>query len=217
MTWYLSQRHLYVRIFFEEICSQITSISTRFEVVTAMTMKITVFWGVTPCNLVERYRRFGGTCRFHIPPRRMDTRNSDFIQVSLSFSVRDELRQRLRITVYWSVAPSNLVERYQRFGGTCSFNIPPWRTLVTVILYKPLFLCGQKTGWKLLCIGVWNRVIWWNFTDVSEEPAASLFHPEEWTLVAVILCKSLSLSLREELRLKFRISVCWDVTPCSMV
>jgi hypothetical protein len=31
-----------------------------FEVITAVTMKSTVQY--TPCNVVERYRRFGGTC-----------------------------------------------------------------------------------------------------------------------------------------------------------
>jgi hypothetical protein len=27
-------------------------------------LNITVFWDVTPCNLVDRYRRFRGTCLF---------------------------------------------------------------------------------------------------------------------------------------------------------
>jgi hypothetical protein len=30
----------------------------RFHVLTAATMKMTVFWGVAPCSLVEVYRRF---------------------------------------------------------------------------------------------------------------------------------------------------------------
>jgi hypothetical protein len=25
-------------------------------------MKITIFWDVTPCSLVDRYQSFGGTC-----------------------------------------------------------------------------------------------------------------------------------------------------------
>jgi len=33
--------------------------------VTAVTIRITVFWVVTPCSVVERYQRFGGTCCIH--------------------------------------------------------------------------------------------------------------------------------------------------------
>jgi hypothetical protein len=34
----------------------------RFEVLTAATMKMGVFWAVVPCELVEAYRRFRGAC-----------------------------------------------------------------------------------------------------------------------------------------------------------
>jgi hypothetical protein len=34
--------------------------TVKFNVLTATTMEITVFWGVTPCSLVECYQRFGG-------------------------------------------------------------------------------------------------------------------------------------------------------------
>jgi hypothetical protein len=33
----------------------------RFEVVTAVTVKISVFWDMTPCCMTETYRYFGGT------------------------------------------------------------------------------------------------------------------------------------------------------------
>jgi ABC-type multidrug transport system fused ATPase/permease subunit len=36
-----------------------------FEVLSAVNIKITVFWDVTPCNLANRYQYFGGTCCFH--------------------------------------------------------------------------------------------------------------------------------------------------------
>jgi hypothetical protein len=32
----------------------------------AAVMKITAFWDVTPCSLVEVYRLFGGTCYVHL-------------------------------------------------------------------------------------------------------------------------------------------------------
>jgi hypothetical protein len=34
----------------------------RFQVLTAASMKIAVFWVVVPCSLVEVYRRFRGAC-----------------------------------------------------------------------------------------------------------------------------------------------------------
>jgi hypothetical protein len=33
----------------------------RFGVITAVKMSLMVFWAVTPCGIVDRYRRFGGT------------------------------------------------------------------------------------------------------------------------------------------------------------
>jgi hypothetical protein len=33
-----------------------------FDVLTVATMKIAVFWDVTPCILLKRYQRLGGTC-----------------------------------------------------------------------------------------------------------------------------------------------------------
>jgi hypothetical protein len=39
-----------------------------FEVLTAVNMKMTVFWVVVPCSLVEVYRRFRGACYVHHHP-----------------------------------------------------------------------------------------------------------------------------------------------------
>jgi hypothetical protein len=36
-----------------------------FEVLTAVSMKMAVFWVVAPCSLVEVYQRFGGPCCLH--------------------------------------------------------------------------------------------------------------------------------------------------------
>jgi hypothetical protein len=36
-----------------------------FEVLTAVSTKMTVFWVVAPCNLVEIYKRFKGPCCLH--------------------------------------------------------------------------------------------------------------------------------------------------------
>jgi hypothetical protein len=34
-----------------------------FEVLTAVLMKSTILWDITPCSLMKVNRRFGGTCR----------------------------------------------------------------------------------------------------------------------------------------------------------
>jgi hypothetical protein len=36
-----------------------------FEVFTAVSMKMAVFWVVAPCSLVEFYQRFKGPCCLH--------------------------------------------------------------------------------------------------------------------------------------------------------
>jgi hypothetical protein len=36
-----------------------------FEVLTAVSMKMAVFWVVAPCSLVEVYQRFRGACCLH--------------------------------------------------------------------------------------------------------------------------------------------------------
>jgi hypothetical protein len=38
----------------------------RFQVHMAVKMSMLVFWVVTPCGLVGRYQRFGGTYRLHL-------------------------------------------------------------------------------------------------------------------------------------------------------
>jgi hypothetical protein len=37
----------------------------EFEVLTAASMKVAIFWVVAPCSLVNVYRRFRGTCYLH--------------------------------------------------------------------------------------------------------------------------------------------------------
>jgi hypothetical protein len=49
-----------------EVWSKYSSYLVRFEVLTAVSMKMAVFWAVAPCSLVEVYRRFtGASCLHH--------------------------------------------------------------------------------------------------------------------------------------------------------
>jgi hypothetical protein len=41
------------------------------EILTAVVMKSTIFWDITPCSPLEVNRRFGGTYRFHLQGRRI--------------------------------------------------------------------------------------------------------------------------------------------------
>jgi hypothetical protein len=41
-----------------------------FEVLTAVAMKIPIFWGITPCTRLKINRVFGGTCHLHLQGRR---------------------------------------------------------------------------------------------------------------------------------------------------
>jgi hypothetical protein len=43
----------------------ITKIFLRFEVLTAMTMQISMFWDVTPCSQAAVYQHFIETCCLH--------------------------------------------------------------------------------------------------------------------------------------------------------
>jgi hypothetical protein len=48
----------------------------EFEVLTAASTKIAVFWVVAPCSLVEVHRRFRGTCCLHHQGHHSDDKNS---------------------------------------------------------------------------------------------------------------------------------------------
>jgi len=43
----------------------------RFEVLIAVTVKVSIFWDVTPCNLACMYKNFRGTCCLHLLGRRI--------------------------------------------------------------------------------------------------------------------------------------------------
>jgi hypothetical protein len=48
----------------KEHCHSVQN-QARFQVLTAASMKMAVFWDVAPCSLVEVYRRFRGACCLH--------------------------------------------------------------------------------------------------------------------------------------------------------
>jgi hypothetical protein len=61
----------------EEIWKQDTD-SVAFEFLTAVVMKNSIFWDITPCSTLKVSQHFGGTCRLHLQGRRMmQARNQD--------------------------------------------------------------------------------------------------------------------------------------------
>jgi hypothetical protein len=56
--------------------SSIAKTFVRFQVHSAVTMNGTIFWDVTLYGLVEAYRSFGGTYRFHLEGRRISRASS---------------------------------------------------------------------------------------------------------------------------------------------
>jgi hypothetical protein len=57
----------------------------RFQVLTATSMKMAVYWNVSPCSLVEAYRRFTGACCLHHCPAQHteDTHIQNYIRMTL--------------------------------------------------------------------------------------------------------------------------------------
>jgi hypothetical protein len=51
------------------IYSEALSVQVRAAILTVMSRKTVVLWDVTPCSLVDRFGRFGGTCYLHISGR----------------------------------------------------------------------------------------------------------------------------------------------------
>jgi hypothetical protein len=43
----------------------------RFEILTAMVVKISIFWDITLCSPLKVNLRFGGICRLHLQGRRI--------------------------------------------------------------------------------------------------------------------------------------------------
>jgi hypothetical protein len=50
-----------------------SSFILRFQALTAVNVKVVIFWDMTPCSLVDRYRCFRRTCHFHPQGRRAPT------------------------------------------------------------------------------------------------------------------------------------------------
>jgi hypothetical protein len=63
---------LSVVIFMKNVyLQQLIETYVGFEFLTAVGMKSSIFWDITPCNPMKVNRRFEGTCRLHLQDRRI--------------------------------------------------------------------------------------------------------------------------------------------------
>jgi hypothetical protein len=63
---------IYFTIMLTSFKLQLRSVnSVRFEILTAVVIKSSIFWDISSCSLLKVNRRFGGTCRLHLQGRRI--------------------------------------------------------------------------------------------------------------------------------------------------
>jgi hypothetical protein len=61
-----------VNIISGDFVAQVGRADVGFEVLTAVVMKISIFWDITPCTPLKVNRRFGGTNCLHLQGRRIN-------------------------------------------------------------------------------------------------------------------------------------------------
>jgi hypothetical protein len=71
----------------------------RFDFLRVLTKKVTVFWDVMSCNLIDRYQYSGGICSFYqVPPTLWHLSNNyipegSYLQMVVAKRHRQELQQ----------------------------------------------------------------------------------------------------------------------------
>jgi hypothetical protein len=68
---------------------KVGSVLVRFQVLTATSIKMTVFWGVSPCNLVETDRCFRGVCCLQHQGDEYTVNSSETSAIFLFFKLPD--------------------------------------------------------------------------------------------------------------------------------
>lgn len=85
----------------------------RSYVLMAISIKIMVFWEVTPCSLVDGYQYFAGISCVHLQGR----------TVIYGLLIYPVPIVSLLAPIFILVAPCSLVECYQRFEGICCLHL----------------------------------------------------------------------------------------------
>jgi hypothetical protein len=93
-----------------------------FDVLTAATMKIAVFWVVAPCSLVEVYQRFRGACCLHHRPNDRGSKHIWNVGKLLQDYTALQPRRQPPSLLYWQEADTKILfwaTRVQSSGKTC--------------------------------------------------------------------------------------------------
>jgi hypothetical protein len=83
-----------------------------FEVLTAVVMKSTIFWDITPCSALKVNRRLGGTYHLHLQGRRIRSACHLLLQWFLARLIFWTLKMEAICSSYTSVEFQRTIRRY---------------------------------------------------------------------------------------------------------
>jgi hypothetical protein len=135
----------------------------------------------TPCNFIESPRCFGRTWLLHLE----NTRNSPHSQLGISHSRKHnwEFTSVCKVTMnYLSTQVINILPNAVWIFFTIFTNMA---TLVKLYHTKIPSHLRLYLWWRVTSSRMWHRIVWLNFTDVSQELAAAIFtvDPILWNCV----------------------------------
>jgi hypothetical protein len=120
------------------------------EVLTAVVMKSSIFWDVTPCSLLEVNRRFGGTCRLRLQCRRISQAKS---QRGSRWQAEPTLKKKATCSSETSVDFQWTTRSYLSggiilhiYGFLYAFYVPHLPFIVPIILRSFIALAGLWSG-----------------------------------------------------------------------
>jgi hypothetical protein len=98
-----------------------------FEVLTAVIMKITIFWDITPCSPLSVNRRFGGTYCLHLQGRKISRARS---QCKSRWQAEPKVNRRFRGTyrLLQGQSASQASNQQKQAAGSVwmnKLNLPP--------------------------------------------------------------------------------------------
>jgi hypothetical protein len=150
----------------------VKQIIVQFQVLTAVSMKVAVFWVIAPCSLVEVYRHFRCACCLYLALM-MEVASTSEMLVNFYQTTR---RNNLEASHLQSTSCFAHIFSYQVWDYLG--NIIIWFALVPSLLHK-----YGNDKWK--CI--WSKVTSWKDKTVSSTHSSS---SSEWFILGILLTYS---------------------------
>jgi hypothetical protein len=110
------------------------SIYERYEVLTVITMKTSVFWDMTPCSLVDRHHNLRGNCCLNLQGGLLSSR---FLQTVGTLHGNISVKIVTVLGIYW-------ITQQGRFCRKCT-NI--WEQSAAFPIF--ILLASLRTTWKM--------------------------------------------------------------------